>query len=133
MPTIQFDVLVPPADATTVRDTFQNALDILADKDKITSGAVTMQEAPDVDDAVVQQLHANHRNDHDGAELADATVHRYQIVVDGVVSSYNQLAMGLSRVLTPAATLPNDPLAEISREADFEMSATYPWTVEIVR
>ena len=83
MPTIQFDVLVPPADATTVRDTFQNALDILADKDKITSGAVTMQEAPDVDDAVVQQLHANHRNDHDGAELADATVHRYQIVVDG--------------------------------------------------
>ena len=67
------------------------------------------------------------------AELADAAVHRYSIVVEGAVSSYNQLAMGLSRVLTPAATLPNDPLAEISREADFEMPATYPWTVEIRR
>ncbi|WP_394284774.1 hypothetical protein [Corynebacterium sp.] len=133
MPTIHFDVLVPATEATTVRETFQNALDILADKDKIASGSVTMHDAPDVDDAVVQQLHANYRNDHDGAELADAAVHRYSIVVEGAVSSYNQLAMGLSRVLTPAATLPNDPLAEISREADFEMPATYPWTVEIRR
>lgn len=133
MPTIHFDVLIPFAEAETVRDTFQNALDILADKQKITSGTVTLQDNPQVAEEVVEQLRANHRAEHEGAELADAAVYRYNIAVEGAVSSYNQLAMGLSRVLTPAATLPNDPAAEVSREVEFEVPATYPWTVEIRR
>ena len=44
----------------------------------------------------------------------------------------NQLAMGLSRVLTPKAELPNDPVA-LERQMDFELPAVYPWAAEVLR
>ena len=56
---------------------------------------------------------------------------RYLISAEGA-SSMNQLAMGLSRVLTPKAELPNDPVA-LERQMDFELPAVYPWAAEVLR
>ena len=64
-------------------------------------------------------------------DAAGATPHRYVISAEGA-SSYNQLAMGLSRLLTPKAQLPRDPAA-LEQEERFEQPSIYPWVVEIRR
>lgn len=40
--------------------------------------------------------------------------------------------MALSRFLTPQAELPADPVL-LEQERNYEVPATYPWTVEILR
>lgn len=131
MPTIQFDVLVPQTNAQEVQDSFQSALDILVDREKLGSGSCTHESAPEVSADVEEQLRQTYRDEHEERDLEDATVHRYNIEATGA-SSLNQLAMGLSRVLTPSARLVRDPAA-LQRETEFEVPAIYPWTVEILR
>ena len=46
--------------------------------------------------------------------------------------SVNRLAMGLSRILTPKANLPRDPVA-LEDQDRFETPSIYPWTVEVLR
>lgn len=132
MPAIQFDVLCPPAAAEEIGAAFQRALDILAKHGKLHAGTARDMGQVLVDDTVATQLRSTYANDrgedpeHDGAK-----VHRFRIEAEGV-DSYNRLAMGLSRILTPKATLPADPAA-LEQEERFEVPAIYPWTVEVLR
>lgn len=127
MPTIQFDVLVPDdAAGRQVEDAFANAVDILVRHERLTSGTVTRDASPEVhEDTEAQLRHAC------GEDPGAAVVQRFLITAEGA-SSVNQLAMGLSRVLTPKADLPKDPVA-LERQLDFELPALYPWAVEVLR
>lgn len=132
MPAIVFDVLVPPAHASEVGAAFQRALDILVSHGKLAAGQAHQEGIVLIDATTSAQLSSTYETDRgvdpseDGAE-----VHRYRIEASGV-ASYNQLAMGLSRILTPKAQLPADPAA-LEQQDRFEVPAIYPWTVEVLR
>lgn len=131
MPTIQFDVLVPDdAAGKHVENAFASAVEILVRHERLTSGEVTRDVAPDVREDTLAQLRQAFEEER-GEEPGDAIVQRYLITAEGA-SSMNQLAMGLSRVLTPKAELPKDPVA-LERQLDFELPAVYPWAVEVLR
>lgn len=79
-----------------------------------------------------EQLRQTYRDEHEGRDLPDSTVHRYAVEVEGLKGSVNQLTMALSRFLTPQNDLPTDPVL-LERETDWEVPATYPWSVDILR
>lgn len=131
MPTIQFDVLVPDdAAGKEVEDAFTRAVEILVRHERLSSGSVSRDASPEVHGDTEAQLRRAYEEER-GEEPGDAVVQRYFITAEGA-SSVNQLAMGLSRVLTPKAELPNDPVA-LERQMDFELPAVYPWAVEVLR
>lgn len=131
MPTIQFDVLVPDdAAGKRVEEAFASAVEILVRHERLTSGSVTRVAEPDVPEETTAQLRRVYEEER-GVEPGDAAVQRYLIESEGA-GSVNQLAMGLSRVLTPKAELPKDPVA-LERQMDFELPAVYPWAVEVLR
>lgn len=129
MSLIQFDVLVPTAAAGEVRDAFQRALDILVRREMLASGTVAMQRVP-IDDSVRAELAETYERDR-GEPADGAETHRYRIAVEGA-ESLNSLAMGLSRILTPKAELPRDPVM-LEDQDRFEAPSIYPWTVEVFR
>lgn len=129
MSVIQFDVLVPPAAAGEVRDAFQRALDILVRRQMLASGTVAMQRVR-IDDSVRAELAETYERDR-GEPAEGAETHRYRIDVEGA-ESLNSLAMGLSRILTPKAKLPRDPVM-LEDQDRFEAPSIYPWTVEVFR
>lgn len=129
MSVIQFDVLVPPAAAGEVRDAFQRALDILIRREMLASGTVAMQRVR-IDDSVRAELAETYERDR-GEPADGAETHRYRIDVEGA-ESLNSLAMGLSRILTPKAELPRDPVM-LEDQDRFEAPSIYPWTVEVFR
>lgn len=129
MSVIQFDVLVPTAAAGEVRDAFQRALDILVRREMLASGTVAMQRVP-LDDSVRAELAETYERDR-GEPAVGAETHRYRIDVEGA-ESLNSLAMGLSRILTPKAELPRDPVM-LEDQDRFEAPSIYPWTVEVFR
>mgnify|MGYP001757894462 FL=1 len=124
MPAIVFDVLVPSAAAPEVGAAFQRALDILVRRGKLTAGAVDQEGSLLIDDTVYAQLASTYEQDRGTGPVDDgAQVHRYVITAEGA-DSYNRLAMGLSRILTPKATLPNDPAA-LEQQDQFEVCLLY--------
>lgn len=129
MSVIQFNVLVPPAAAGEVRDAFQRALDILVRREMLASGTVAMQRVR-IDDSVRAELAETYERDR-GEPADGAETHRYRIDVEGA-ESLNSLAMGLSRILTPKAELPRDPVM-LEDQDRFEAPSIYPWTVEVFR
>ena len=129
MSVIQFDVLVPPAAAGEVRDAFQRALDIRVRREMLASGTVAMQRVR-IDDSVRAELAETYERDR-GEPAEGAETHRYRIDVEGA-ESLNSLAMGLSRILTPKAELPRDPVM-LEDQDRFEAPSIYPWTVEVFR
>ena len=129
MSVIQFDVLVPPAAAGEVRDAFQRALDILVRREMLASGTVAMQRVR-IDDSVRAELAETYERDR-GEPADGAETHRYRIDVEGA-ESLNSLAMGLSRILTPKAELPRNPVM-LEDQDRFEAPSIYPWTVEVFR
>lgn len=129
MSVIRFDVLVPPAAAGEVKAAFQRALDILVRRGMLASGTVGMEQVR-IDDSVRTQLAETYERDR-GEDPGDAPVHRYRIEVEGA-QSLNSLAMGLSRILTPKAELPRDPVM-LEDQDRFEAPSIYPWTVEVFR
>lgn len=131
MPAIQFDVLVPDDSAAReVGEAFTRAVEILVRRGKLIDGSVRHVPEPPLHGDTLDQLRSAYLEER-GEEPGDATVHRYVIEADGA-SSMNSLAMGLSRVLTPKADLPRDPVA-LERQMDFELPAVYPWAVEVLR
>lgn len=132
MPTIQFDVLVPPAYAGEIAEAFQRALDILVRREKLSSASLEAQGPVLIDAHVAAELANTYESDRGfTADEEGAEVHRYLIQAEGV-DSYNRLAMGLSRILTPKADLPRDPVA-LEQQDRFELPALFPWTVTILR
>lgn len=132
MPQIRFDVLVPPAHAPEIGAAFSRALDILVRREMLTKAAVTQEGIVLIDATLLTQLTTTYETDRGvSAEEEGAQVHRYLIDAEGA-DSYNRLAMGLSRILTPKATLPDDPVA-LEQQDRFEVPAVYPWMVEVLR
>ncbi|SER39910.1 hypothetical protein [Corynebacterium cystitidis] len=133
MPSIQFDILIPDqptSAAEELADAFRRAVQILEKHKMLTDGEVAHTPGQKCDDFTVNQLRNVYREER-GEDPDHASMHRIIVTADNV-RSYNQLAMGLSRILTPPAKLPNDPVA-LERETDFELPSLYPWTVEILR
>lgn len=132
MPRIQFDVLVPPAHAGELAEAFQRALDILVRRGKLSSASLEAQGPVLIDANVLAVFTQTYEADRGcTADEEGAEIHRFLIDADGV-DSYNRLAMGLSRTLTPKAELPRDPVA-LEQQDRFEVPALFPWTVTILR
>ena len=132
MPRIQFDVLVPPVHAGKLAEAFQRALDILVHRGKLRAASLAAQGPVLIDANVLAELAQTYEADRGyTADEEGAEVHRFLIDAEGV-DSYNRLAMGLSRILTPKADLPRDPVA-LEQQDRFEVPALFPWTVTILR
>lgn len=132
MPKIQFDVLVPDADAVDLAGRFTVVSDLVRQRGLLESAVVVHDPAAQVDRAVEEQLRQTYRDEHEEKDLEDASVNRYLIDVDGVKGSVNQITMIFARLLTPPAELPKDAFL-LEQEVAYEIPATYPWTVEIIR
>ncbi|APT92280.1 hypothetical protein CPHO_04545 [Corynebacterium phocae] len=132
MPNIHFCVLVPAAHRQRVADIFQTALDKLVAAGDLSAGKVEIDPNPKLYDGVEENLRQTYRDEHEDRELEDATVVGYDIAASGVKGSYNQLAMVLSRLLTPHAALPKDHVL-LEDEKAHEKPAIFPWLVEVRR
>ena len=96
----------------------------------LSSADVTRPKAPQFPEGLEEQLRQNYRDEHEDRDLADASVHRYDIAVAGVSGSVNQLGMVLSRLLTPHAVLPKDHVL-LEDELAHERPAIFPWSLSI--
>ncbi|MEZ2120993.1 MULTISPECIES: hypothetical protein [unclassified Corynebacterium] len=132
MPTIVFDCLVPDAEAEGLSERFNRVTDELVDSGEVEDASVTFDMSPRVDPDLEVELRRIYRLEHADLDMNDASVCRYRIRVNGVRGSVNQLAMTLSRLLTPPARLPRDRVL-LEQEALFELPATYPWSVQVFR
>ena len=132
MPIIQFDVLAPDEQSEKVRGVFQTAVDKLVQAGRMSSANVELVTNPKLPEGLADQLRQVYRDEHDGQDLEFASVYRYPIAVEGLNGSINQLAMVLSRLLTPHAELPQDYVL-LENEKDYELPAIFPWTLEILR
>lgn len=132
MPKIQFDVLVPDTQSIDLAGRFTAVSDFIIKKGLMDSGLVVHDPAPTVAPEVEEQLRLTYRDEHEDEDLEDASVNRYLIEVDGVKGSVNQITMIFARLLTPAAELPKDAFL-LEQELAYEVPATYPWTVDIIR
>ncbi|MBI8989221.1 hypothetical protein [Corynebacterium meridianum] len=132
MPTIVFDCLVPDTEATGLSERFSRATDELVEAGDIEAASVVFDASPRVDPHLESELRRIYRVEHADLEMADASVCRYRIQLNGVRGSVNQLAMTLSRLLTPPAVLPRDRVL-LEQEALYERPATYPWSVQVSR
>ncbi|MBV7293987.1 hypothetical protein [Corynebacterium sp. TAE3-ERU16] len=132
MPTIVFDCLVPDTDADGLSERFSRATDELVEAGEIEAASVVLDPSPRVDPDLEAELRRIYRVEHADLDMADASVCRYRIQLDGVRGSVNQLAMTLSRLLTPPAVLPRDRVL-LEQEALYERPATYPWSVRVAR
>lgn len=135
MTIIQFHVLVPRAESAHVAEVFQAALDKIVATGELGSGTVVTVPDPNLSQrpgGVEEQLRRIYREEHDDRDLEDAQVYRYDLSLEGVQGSINQLAMVLSRLLTPHAVLPKDHVL-LEDELSYERPAIFPWTVDIIR
>lgn len=125
MPSILFDVLVPTEEAQTLEDDFTHVLNKLVAAKKLATAHVIRTPNPAVADTVEAEL----RKVYAGPEV-NLEMHRYAVQVEGATGSINQLAMVLSRLMTPQADLPKDKVL-LEREDIYELPPRYPWTVDI--
>ncbi|MCK6160267.1 MULTISPECIES: hypothetical protein [Corynebacterium] len=130
MPIIQFDVLVPNAQAKRVAEVFSTATEKLVAHETLAAARVTREEDPTLPAGLEEQLRQTYRDEHFDRELENANVYRYNIEVDGVKGSVNQLTMVLARLLTPHAVLPKDHVL-LEDEVAHERPAIFPWSVQV--
>ncbi|MCK7636705.1 hypothetical protein [Corynebacterium pygosceleis] len=132
MPTIDFDCLVPDAEVAGLSERFTRATDELIVAGDVERARVAVDTSPRVDPELETELRRIYRVEHSDLDMDDASVCRYRIQLEGVRGSVNQLAMTLSRLLTPPAVLPRDRVM-LEQEALYELPATYPWSVRVSR
>ncbi|MDN5706483.1 hypothetical protein [Corynebacterium casei] len=130
MPLIQFDVLVPHAQAKRVGEVFDEALNRLVTAERIDSAQVEINDTPRLQEGMEEQLRQTYRDEHEDHDLEDAEVYRYLIKLEGVKGSLNELGMVLGRLLTPHAVLPKDWVLLEDEEAH-ELPAIFPWTLAV--
>ncbi|MFC3849612.1 hypothetical protein ACFORJ_05485 [Corynebacterium hansenii] len=125
MSAIVFDCLVPPADADDLARAFAARLGQLESEGKISNSDVIVSDAP-ADEQLLEQW----ERENPDVPLGDREMRRYTLDIAGLQGSLNSLTMDLSRLLTPAAQLPDDP---VLREFDdmLEEVARYPWSVAV--
>ncbi|MDO5508069.1 MAG: hypothetical protein Q4F64_06995 [Corynebacterium casei] len=132
MPLIQFDVLVPHAQAKRVGEVFDEALNRLVTAERIDSAQVEINDTPRLQEGLEEQLRQTYRDEHEDHDLEDAEVYRYLIKLEGVKGSLNELGMVLGRLLTPHAVLPKDWVLLEDEEAH-ELPAIFPWALAVSR
>lgn len=132
MPLIQFDVLVPHAQAKRVGEVFDEALNRLVTAERIGSAQVEINDTPRLQEGMEEQLRQTYRDEHEDHDLEDAEVYRYLIKLEGVKGSLNELGMVLGRLLTPHAVLPKDWVLLEDEEAH-ELPAIFPWALAVSR
>ena len=132
MPLIQFDVLVPQAQAKRVGEVFDEALNRLVTAERIDSAQVEINDTPRLQEGLEEQLRQTYRDEHEDHDLEDAEVYRYLIKLEGVKGSLNELGMVLGRLLTPHAVLPKDWVLLEDEEAH-ELPAIFPWALAVSR
>lgn len=132
MPKIQFDVLVPDTQSIDLAGRFTAVSGLIVEKGLMDTGLVVHDPEPSVSPQVEEQLRQTYRDEHEDMDLEEASVNRYLVAVDGVKGSVNQITMIFARLLTPPADLPKDAFL-LEQETLYEVPATYPWTVEIIR
>lgn len=132
MPLIQFDVLVPHAQAKRVGEVFDEALNRLVTAERIDSAQVEINDTPRLQEGMEEQLRQSYRDEHEDHDLEDAEVYRYLIKLEGVKGSLNELGMVLGRLLTPHAVLPKDWVLLEDEEAH-ELPAIFPWALAVSR
>lgn len=132
MPLIQFDVLVPHAQAKRVGEVFDEALNRLVKAERIDSAQVEINDTPRLQEGLEEQLRQTYRDEHEDHDLEDAEVYRYLIKLEGVKGSLNELGMVLGRLLTPHAVLPKDWVLLEDEEAH-ELPAIFPWALAVSR
>ena len=132
MPLIQFDVLVPHAQAKRVGEVFDEALNRLVTAERVDSAQVEINDTPRLQEGLEEQLRQTYRDEHEDHDLEDAEVYRYLIKLEGVKGSLNELGMVLGRLLTPHAVLPKDWVLLEDEEAH-ELPAIFPWTLAVSR
>ncbi|MFZ2292258.1 hypothetical protein [Corynebacterium casei] len=130
MPLIQFDVLVPHAQAKRVGEVFDEALNRLVTAERIDSAQVEINDTPRLQEGMEEQLRQTYRDEHEDHDLEDAEVYRYLIKLEGVKGSLNELGMVLGRLLTPRAVLPKDWVLLEDEEAH-ELPAIFPWALAV--
>lgn len=125
MPAIVFDCLVLPEETDGLARAFIARLARAEAEGRITGHTVAVSDAP-TDDQLLEQW----ERENPGEPVGERTMRRYSLEVDGVAGSLNSLTMDLSRLLTPAAELPDDP---VLRQFDdmLESIAVYPWSVAV--
>ncbi|WP_297190696.1 hypothetical protein [uncultured Corynebacterium sp.] len=129
MATITFDVYMPAGHTRALRSAFlQTARDLPGVADSRVS--VNILPDPALPQEVVDQLAATYRPV--GEDAGEVGVTRFVISAPDLTSSVNQLAMRLSRLLTPAVNLPADRVL-LDNELDFEVPAIFPWMVQVER
>ena len=84
MSLIQFDVLVPRAQAKRVGEVFEEALNRLVTAERIDSAHVDINDTPRLPEGMEEQLRQTYRDEHEDHDLEDAEVYRYLITVEGV-------------------------------------------------
>lgn len=132
MPLIQFDVLVPHAQAKRVGEVFDEALNRLVTAERIDSAQVEINDTPRLQEGMEEQLRQTYRDEHEDHDLEGAEVYRYLIKLEGVKGSLNELGMVLGRLLTPHAVLPKDWVLLEDEEAH-ELPAIFPWALAVSR
>lgn len=131
MATVVFDCLVPRTESDGLTQRFTYTLSRLVEAGKLGDGeVVAVEESPALEQGVEETLRATYCEEHDGQDSEDAAVYRFNLRIEQPAGSVNGLVMFLSRLLTPAADLPRDPVA-LENERSFEVPARYPWTVQI--
>ncbi|WP_123959956.1 hypothetical protein [Corynebacterium pseudopelargi] len=126
---IHFDVLAPEQAAELLPQRFDALSALLMKKGMIERAEVELSIP---DNALETELRAVYLETYEELPPVDPEsmrVYRLSLKVD-TNSSLNQVAMLYSRLLTPPAALPNDPLA-LAKEEQFEQPAPYPWFLNI--
>ena len=132
MSLIQFDVLVPHAQAKRVGEVFEEAVKRLVEAGRIDSAHVDINDTPRLPEGMEEQLRQTYRDEHEDHDLEDYEVYRYLITAEGVKGSLNELGMVLGRLLTPHAVLPKDWVL-LEDEQAHELPAIFPWALAVSR
>ncbi|MDU0478000.1 hypothetical protein QVA66_01960 [Staphylococcus chromogenes] len=119
MPAIVFDLIVPTAEFAPLLARFEK---LAARASEVESATVTVagEQGIVISPDVLAELRA----------LGSGVASRITVHIDAPVRSVNQLAMLFSRLLTPQADLPAEPVL-LHDEQAHEVAPLYPWTVAV--
>ncbi|EPD69952.1 hypothetical protein HMPREF1219_00897 [Corynebacterium pyruviciproducens ATCC BAA-1742] len=130
MATITFDVYMPAGQAPTLRSAFLHTARDLPGVagTRLSVNVLPKPVLPEGAEELLAATYATTRHNPAVDEGESPTVVRFVILAPDFTGSVNQLAMRLSRVLTPAVNLPADRVL-LENEQEFEVAAIYPWMV----
>ncbi len=126
---IHFDVLAPEPAAKLLPQRFKDLSALLIEKGMIEEAEVELSIPRNALETELRAVYLETYEELPPVDPESMRVYRLSVNVHAN-ASLNQVAMLYSRLLTPPASLPNDPVA-LADEEQFEQPAPYPWFVNI--